>query len=152
MPEYVSSIDGHMHFGEAARAECVICRVEAQRDALQARIDAYEGRLEEWEEIDRLIAASSLGTPEAEAIRNRTPPGVGMAITKAAQYMARAEEAEFERDRMRPVVDAAVAYVVAHRSLGDRHSSTDEIHEKMIDTTDALIALANAVKTWRTDP
>ena len=48
---------------EALAVECD--RLAGERDDLQARIDAYEGRLEEWEEIDRLIAASSLGGEEA---------------------------------------------------------------------------------------
>ena len=72
----------------------------AARDDLQARIDAYEGHLEEWEEVDRLLDASSLGTPEAKAIRERTPPLLAGVLVRAAQAISRAEEAEAERDRL----------------------------------------------------
>lgn len=82
----------------------------AERDALQARIDAYEGRLEEWEEIDRLIAASSLGGEEAQRVRDSVPPQVGKLIVRAAQEAERAERAEQERDRLREwIAEAANA-------------------------------------------
>lgn len=76
-------------------------RVGDERDALQARIDAYEGHLERWEEMDRLIAASSLGGEEAQRIRDRVPPEVGKAIVRAVQEAERADRAEDERDRLR---------------------------------------------------
>lgn len=73
--------------------EPVLADVIAQRDALQARIDAYEGKLEEAEEIDALIAASSLGTPEAQAAIARVPSMVGRAVARAADYRDRADDA-----------------------------------------------------------
>jgi chromosome segregation ATPase len=79
----------------------LLTETTAERDQLQARIDAYEGRLEAWEEMDRLISQSSLGTPEAVALRERTPPEVARAIVRASEYLGRAEEAEAERDRLR---------------------------------------------------
>lgn len=74
-------------------AEPVLADVIAQRDALQARIDAYEGKLAAAEEVERLIAASSLGTPEARALRAHTPPLVGRTIVVAATERARADDA-----------------------------------------------------------
>ena len=88
---------------EALAVECD--RLAGERDDLQARIDAYEGRLEEWEEIDRLIAASSLGGEEAQRVRDSVPPQVGKLITRAMQATMRAEAAEAERDRLRAVVE-----------------------------------------------
>jgi chromosome segregation ATPase len=79
----------------------LLTEATAERDQLRARIDAYEGRLEAWEEMDRLISQSSLGTPEAVALRERTPPEIGRAIVRASEYLGRAEEAEAERDRLR---------------------------------------------------
>lgn len=84
----------------------LLTETTAERDQLQARIDAYEGRLEAWEEMDRLISQSSLGTPEAVALRERTPPEVARAIVRASEYLGRAEEAEAERDQVRAVVEA----------------------------------------------
>lgn len=51
--------------------------------------------------INELIERSSLGTPEAKAIRARTPPAVAHAIVLASGYLRRAEEAEAERDLLR---------------------------------------------------
>jgi hypothetical protein len=56
--------------------------------------------------MQRLIADSSLGGPEAQAIQERAPQGIGRAIALGAQYLARAEDAEAERDRLRAVVGA----------------------------------------------
>jgi len=93
---------------EITALRMLLTETTAERDQLQARIDAYEGHLEAWEEMAELIAQSSLGTPEAEAIRERTPPGVGRAIVRATEYLARAEEAEAERDRLRKVIEHAI--------------------------------------------
>lgn len=71
---------------------------------LQARINAYEGRLQQWEEMDALIKRSSLGTLEAEAVAAQTPPSVAMAIALGVQYLGRAEEAEAEVARLRDIV------------------------------------------------
>lgn len=72
-----------------------------ERDRLQARLDAYEGDLKEWEHIEELIRDSSLGTAAAESLRNRTPPGLGKALALGSQYLARAEAAETERGQLR---------------------------------------------------
>jgi hypothetical protein len=79
-------------------------QVVAERDALQARLDAYEGEVEAWEELDRLIADSSLGTPEAVALREQLPPEVSHAIARATEYLVRAEKAETQRDRLAEVL------------------------------------------------
>ena len=83
-------------------------RAIEDRDELQRRIDAYEGRLEEWEEIDRLIAASSLGTPESVAMREQVPPQLSKVLVRAIQAKERADVAEAERDRLRAVVRKVV--------------------------------------------
>jgi hypothetical protein len=36
----VSPIDGHLHYGDAGRAECAVCCLEAERDRLRAVVDA----------------------------------------------------------------------------------------------------------------
>lgn len=40
MSEYISPIDRHRHFGDAGRAECAVCCLEAERDQLLAVCDA----------------------------------------------------------------------------------------------------------------
>jgi hypothetical protein len=40
MGEYVSPIDRHRHFGDAGRAECAVCCLEAERDRLRAVVEA----------------------------------------------------------------------------------------------------------------
>jgi hypothetical protein len=50
-------------------------------------------------EIAGLMSKSSLATPGAKALRERTPPDVVHAIVRASEEMARAEHAEAERDR-----------------------------------------------------
>lgn len=63
----------------------------AERNELRARLDSYEGAVEERERINQLIADSSLGTPEARAIQARTPRPLGRAIVRAVEEMERAE-------------------------------------------------------------
>ena len=46
--------------------------------------------------IEALIEQSSLGTPEAAALRAETPPAVALAIVLASRYLRRAEAAEAE--------------------------------------------------------
>ncbi len=105
----------HTHTDDE-RAECELCTVRAQLDELQARLDAYEGNVEKWEEIRRLIAASSLGTAEAQAIQARTPAGLGRAMTLGAQYLTRAEQAEAECDRLHATLRyfRALAHLFPH--------------------------------------
>lgn len=50
--------------------------------------------------FDELIERSSLGTPEAKAMRSQTPPEVAHAIVRASEYLARAERAEAEVARL----------------------------------------------------
>jgi hypothetical protein len=38
--EWISPVDRHRHYGEAARAECAVCLLEAERDRLRAVVDA----------------------------------------------------------------------------------------------------------------
>jgi hypothetical protein len=76
----------------------------SERDRLRSRIDAYEGHLQEWEATDAKIRASSLGTEAAQSLRQRTPPEVAKAVVLGSQYLARAEAAEAQRDRLRVVV------------------------------------------------
>jgi hypothetical protein len=44
MDEHVSPIDGHRHYGDAGRAECAVCCLEAERDhwRVLARREAAE--------------------------------------------------------------------------------------------------------------
>jgi hypothetical protein len=37
---WVSPIDRHHHWGDAGRAECAVCCLEAERDRLRAVVDA----------------------------------------------------------------------------------------------------------------
>lgn len=39
--EYVSSVDGHRHFGDVDRIKCPVCGLEAERDRLRAAVDAF---------------------------------------------------------------------------------------------------------------
>lgn len=106
--------------------------VMAERDRLQERIDAYEGDVQAWEEKRNLIKQSSLGTPGAEAVAARTPPGVAKAIVLGGSYLARAEAAEAERERLRAVVDAAREFETANTAWhakierGELVQSTDD--------------------------
>jgi hypothetical protein len=42
MEEYVSPIDGHLHYGHAGRAECAVCCLEAERDRLRTVVNLVE--------------------------------------------------------------------------------------------------------------
>jgi hypothetical protein len=97
-------------FIAAARTD--IAALLADRVALAARLAEVEGEVErlrepfaQRERIERLIEASSLGSPEAKAARDRVPMEVGIAITKAADYLGRAKRAEAERDEARAAVE-----------------------------------------------
>jgi hypothetical protein len=121
----------------------------AERDQLQARIGAYEGNLQRWEEGRELIRQSSLGTPEAEAVRGRTGPALGMAMALAAEYLARAEAAEAERDRLRFDAkfanDAAEAAAKAVGDMAAKLSSVLEEREQMRAERDRLRAVVDAL-------
>jgi hypothetical protein len=101
-------------FIAAARTD--IAALLADRVALAARLAEVEGEVErlrepfaQRERIERLIEASSLGSPEAKAARDRVPMEVGIAITKAADYLGRAKRAEAERDEARAAVERGLA-------------------------------------------
>lgn len=64
--------------------------------------------------IRGLIERSSLGTPEAKAIRARTPPEVARTIAIAS---TRVGELQDERDRLRAVADAAQHELDAYNAL-----------------------------------
>lgn len=109
--------------------------VSDKRNELQARIDAYEGAIEEWEEMDDLIKASSLGTPEAEAVRARTPRGVGKAIVLGANYLVRAERAEAECRRLR----AAIAGVLDGLAGPESEDAVASLRSEHVDVLRAVL-------------
>lgn len=81
-----------------------LARLRTERDRLQARLEDYEGDLEAWEMTRAMIEQSSLGTPDAEKMRDRTPLEVGKAIVLGAEYRQRAEKAETEVERLRALL------------------------------------------------
>jgi hypothetical protein len=92
-------------------------------------------------DIEALIKASSLGTPEAVALRATTPSEVASAIVLASKYLERAENAEAELERVKagraleqtalanalPIVaaahDAKAALTQSNRSASARASA-----------------------------
>jgi hypothetical protein len=113
--------------------------MRAERDRSRERIAAYEGSLEAWEEMDRVIHQSSLA---AQALIERTPRGVGRAIVLGAQLLGRAEEAEAERDRLRAVVEAAQAYVEAE--VDDQCPDAEYFRDRLVAALAALDGSAEA--------
>jgi hypothetical protein len=113
MNEYVSPIDRHRHYGEAARASCAVCLLEAERDRLRAVVDALreyvtiEGRpvtpevlhamKGAWarvhETLDQLDGSQVMGGHESEACPFVLLPGLTAA------------EAGLVRDCIRLVID-----------------------------------------------
>lgn len=47
MTEWISPVDRHRHYGEAGRASCAVCRLEAERDRLRAVVEATGDMLAE---------------------------------------------------------------------------------------------------------
>ena len=105
--------------------------------------------MSEHDDIKDLIAQSSLGTPEAMAMRARTPPGLAYAISRAAEEMRRADEAEAERDRLQAELNTANAELEdAHRFERDARQVEAELGRLRADIavqTDAADAAAEAV-------
>lgn len=87
--------------------------------------------------IDELIERSSLGTPEAKAIRARTPPGVAAVIVAASNLIGDRDrriaelEAEVERDH-----EARRSFMVAATEFG--HVLEDQ------KTPEGVVAMARA--------
>jgi hypothetical protein len=56
-------------------------------------------------DIEALIEASSLGTPEAKALRETVPVGTARAIVMAARYLGERDAARAEVAALRAAVD-----------------------------------------------
>jgi hypothetical protein len=104
MDEYVSPVDGHRHFGDAGRAECAVCRLEAERDRLREEVTT--------------MSIQSMGVEteyhDACAERDRLRAAVEASdgpVAKTMEYLGRVEA---ERDRLRVVVDLVKEYRVQH--------------------------------------
>lgn len=83
-------------------------------DVAEQTIDACG--CERRKHIIDLIERSSLGTEEAKAARESVPREVGMAITRAAEYLRRAEAAEAAVARVLALADEMDA------EFGPRHA------------------------------
>ena len=123
-----------------------------ERDRLQARIDAYEGRLEEWEAIDRLIAESSLGTEAAQRVRDRVPPEVGKLIVRVIGEAERADRAEDERDELRAKLHELMARDVDMVDLNVQYGCPDcGVHHacgEIVAERDRLRAVVQAARAY----
>jgi pimeloyl-ACP methyl ester carboxylesterase len=132
---------------------------EAERDRLRERIDAYEGEMQAWEEMDRAIRESSLGTPAAQSLAERTPWEVGRAIVLGARHLDRAEKAEAERDQLRDqaLPEAAAIMNRLSTALGAAEAERDRLRA-VVDaarrllrtntTTDADTSLVAEIDHW----
>jgi hypothetical protein len=59
MTEWISPVDRHRHYGEAGRASCAVCRLEAERDRLRAVVVATA--------TDARVLVKALGQGNADA-------------------------------------------------------------------------------------
>jgi hypothetical protein len=127
-------------------------RVGDQRDALKARIDAYEGAVEAWEEMGRLIEQSSLGTAEARVAQLAAPEGVGRAIVLGAEYLRERDEARAKlHELLARDVDAVDLMNVEYGcpDCGVHHACGEIVAER--DRLRAVVEIANRVVDRR-DP
>jgi hypothetical protein len=120
MGEYVSPIDGHRHFGDAGRAECAVCCLEAERDRLRAVVEDITAHASPIAEDDDGFVA------------------VGYTITIGAIWDPSTGDAVFDSTRARAIGDRLLAEIRA-RIVGDR---SDELREQRDTARSQRAALA----------
>jgi hypothetical protein len=120
MGEYVSPIDGHRHFGDAGRAECAVCCLEAERDRLRAVVEDITAHASPIAEDDDGFVA------------------VGYTITIGAIWDPSTGDAVFDSTRARAIGDRLLAEIRA-RIVGDR---SDELREQRDTVRSQRAALA----------
>jgi hypothetical protein len=103
---YPPDLDGPGQTVEVADLPRHVADLRAERDRLQAALDKHGVDVERSERINQLIADSSLGTPGARSLAERTSHDAGYAIRRTSEEMARADAAEAERDRLRTELSA----------------------------------------------
>lgn len=148
---------------EAVRARDRLAAVlEGWQDAAGELVAKYEAVLAERDElraaeaernkIRDLIERSSLGSPEAKALRDSMPPELARTIVLASEYHRRAEAAEAERDRLRVVVEAVErwtdAYAIEAAAVlghGDLEEAQTLVSEAAVATLEALRVLDQEV-------
>lgn len=89
MTEWISPIDGHMHYALKNRAECAVCILQDERDELKTDNDEYS------ELLDRL---SKLLTNTANALKGAPGP---LILHDWSDLPAVAKTLTAERDRFR---------------------------------------------------
>lgn len=106
MTEWISPIDGHRHYGEAARAECAVCRLKDERDVF---------RDQALPEAVTVMNGLSAALIETEAERDRLRARLlelEAQVGEREQHLRDAlKDMRTERDRLRAVVEAARAYL-----------------------------------------
>jgi hypothetical protein len=122
MGEYVSPIDGHRHFGDAGRAECAVCCLEAERDRLRAVVEDITAHASPIAEDDDGFVA------------------VGYTITIGAIWDPSTGDAVFDSTRARAIGDRLLAEIRA-RIVGDR---SDELREQRDTARSQRAALAQS--------
>jgi hypothetical protein len=82
------------------------------------------------EDTRALVDAGSLGTPEAKALRESTPPEVAQAIVQVATWMERAESAEEETEQLRAEVDRLKSALADATAAVERVEDLQEVWER----------------------
>lgn len=107
---------------------CYTCELEAENARLRdelAAVEALRARLAREEEIDALIEQSSLGSPEARAVRETVPADVSYAIVAGSRYYERAERAEAENARLRAVA------LIGNKMMGSMNGPSAPPHAQL---------------------
>lgn len=81
------------------------------------------------DDVEPVIEASSLGTPEAKALRDSTPPGAARAMAHAADCLRRAEDAEAKLAELR---------ITHHDFVGAAGSKMGGLYAELHAALDAL--------------
>lgn len=138
MNEYVSPVDGHRHYGDAARAECAVCRLEADRDRLSeawavehdaadaaaaavgAMAERLSATLAERDRLQRIIADVFV------ALYPPTPGDGTVHTIEHTEMPAHVRQAVAERNELRAVVDALREWQKARQRLQMADTVDDE--------------------------
>jgi hypothetical protein len=140
MDEYVSPIDGHLHYGEAGRAECAVCCLAAERDRHWA---GYVKATDAADAAAEAVGAMATKLSAVLAENERLQTGI-MSAELHGEMIVRMRESvwrkhETERDLLRSALldiititdPQSSVHLIAQGALDGVRSELDDVIEQL---------------------